>query len=491
MRLVWYLRDPRCIIYLLLALAGTAGATPPEDLPEAAQGTGRARLDRALEATFQQPLPTAGIAVGVALRSDDLPFPGSFRRAAIRARQDRALQALPANSFLIKRRYESVSGFAGWAHPAAIDALLNHPEIELIYLDGHVGATLAEGTSLIGAGNAHALGFTGAGVRVAVLDTGIDTNHPHLADDIAAEQCFCDNHPSPNRGCCPGNTQSGSHAEDDEGHGTSVSGIVTSSNPSGIGVAPDAEIVAVKVLNRFGGGSFSDIAAGLDWVLTNHAALGISVVNMSLGDGAERGNPATSPCSGTNTANAIASLYVAGVAVFVSSGNNAHDNGISFPACVTEAISVGGVYDTSLGGISWCGNSTCSTILCTDSPTAVDMFVCHTNSDELLDILAPNYRTDTTALGGGTTGFGGTSASSPYAAAMAALLLEADDSLTPEDIRMLLKTNGPSILNPHNGLSFTRPNVTAALAELPEPGSAIMLVSGFSALLLLRKVRSR
>ena len=126
-----------------------------------------------------------------------------------------------------------------------------------------------------------------------------------LADDLAAEQCFCDNHPSPNRGCCPRNAPSGSNAEDNDGHGTSVSGIVTSRNPTGIGIAPDAEIVAVKVLDRFGGGSFSDIAAGLDWVLTRHAALGISVVNLSLGDGVERSNPEASPCSGDGTATTL------------------------------------------------------------------------------------------------------------------------------------------------------------------------------------------
>ena len=446
--------------WLLLGLA-----SPAAPAPEAPQ---RARLGADLAAALQGPLPAAGLAVGVALRGRDLPAAAAERRAAIRARQERALAALPSGSFRLRWRYVSISGLAGWVQPAAIEALLAHPEVDFVYADGTVHATLAEGRALVGADSVNAQGFTGAGVRVAVLDSGIDTDHPHLADDLVAQRCFCDDHPSPQRGCCPGGGQSGSSAEDDEGHGTNVAGVLTSSHPQVPGVAPDAEIVAVKVLSSSGGGSFSDIAAGLDWVLTNRSSLGISVVNMSLGDGLEHDDASLSPCSGTNTANAIQALHAAGVSVFVSSGNEGHDDGISFPACVPEAISVGGVYDASLGSVSWCADASCGTILCTDSATAADRFVCHSNSDELLDILAPNWRTTTTALGGGAGSFGGTSASAPYAAGYAALLLDANASLTPDGIRTLLEVHGPAVVNSDNGLSFTRSDVESALvAALP------------------------
>jgi cysteine-rich repeat protein len=445
---------------LAVAFASAAGGAPPVSLPASP------RLEPRLARALQETLPKEGIAIGVALRDDDLPPPGPERSALIAARQQRALGALPGGNFLLKYRYASLSGFAGWAQPAAIDALLAHGEVAFVYLDGEVHATLAQGAGLIGATSAQAQGVTGAGVRVAVLDTGIDTDHPHLADDLAAQQCFCDNHPSPMIACCPGGQATSTSAEDDEGHGTSVAGIITSSRPAGRGVAPDAEIVAVKVLGSNGSGSFSDIAAGLDWVLTNRVALGIRVVNLSIGDGSEHNDPNASPCSGTNTANAIASLSGAGVSVFAASGNAGFDNGIEFPACVAQAISVGGVYDAALGSVSWCGNASCSTLLCTDNPTAADHFVCHSNSDELLDILAPDWRTDTAALGGGTQAFGGTSAASPFGAAEAALLLEADASLTPAQVRTLLKTHGPAVVNPDNGLSFTRSDVGAAVAAI-------------------------
>jgi subtilisin family serine protease len=254
-----------------------------------------------------------------------------------------------------------------------------------------------------------------------------------------------------------------------------------------LGVAPDAGIVAIKVLSATGSGFSSSIDAAFDWLVTNHQALGVRVVNVSLGDGGEYNNPLASPCSGTPSANAIALLHAAGVAVFAASGNEGYDDGISEPACIPEAISVGGVYDASVGGVGWCGNSNCTTLLCSDT-SGPDVFVCHSNSDEILDILAPNWRTTSPALGGGVAHFGGTSASSPYAAGQAALLLQDDPSLQPEGIRDLLTENGPLVTNAENGLSFPRSDVEAALG-VPEPRGTLMLLSGATFLAALSRRR--
>jgi subtilisin family serine protease len=175
------------------------------------------------------------------------------------------------------------------------------------------------------------------------------------------------------------------------------------------------------------------------------------------------------------------------VAVFAASGNDGHDDGISEPACISEAISVGGVYDASLGSVGWCGNSSCTTILCSDA-TGPDVFVCHSNSDEILDVLAPDWRTTSPAMGGGIDFFGGTSAASPYAAGQAALLLQDDPSLQPESIRDLLRANGPLVTNPENGLSFPRSDVEAAIG-LPEPSGTLLLLSGATFLAVLGRRR--
>jgi len=412
------------------------------------------------------------VAVGVTLRDVDVAPRAAGRPAAVAARQERVLGALPAGAFSLQRRYRRLAGLALRIRAEALAALERHPDVRHVYLDGRVHPTLAQGTALVGADTAHALGLRGAGVNVAVLDSGIDTDHPDLSDDLVAEQCFCSgSHPSPQVGCCPGgaDTQTGpGAAEDDTGHGTSVAGIITSGGVAAAeGAAPDAGVVALRVIGPTGG-SFSDIAAGLDWVLDNRDALAdpIRVANLSLGDGGEYADPAGSPCSGSNTANAIAALHAAGVTVFVSSGNDGHDAGISFPACVAEAVSVGGIYDGSFSSVSWCANASCSSILCTDTDVQVDDFVCHTNSGAILDLLAPDWRTTTSALGGGSQAFGGTSAASPYAAAQAALLVEADPGLLPDGIRDALRASGVSVTNPDNGLSFPRSDVGEVVAPL-------------------------
>ncbi len=455
-----------------------------------------ARLDPALERALAAATAGEWLQIEVVLaEGDSLPPLGPARSARVAELQDGLLSALPAGVFSVTRRYRSIAGLSGGALAQGIHALLANPRVAAVSLDGRVRARLVEGSAMIGAPAVHTQGYTGAGVRVAVVDTGIDTNHPDLADDIAAQHCFC-------QGCCPDGSNEDDSAEDDQGHGTSVSGIITSAGVvAPLGVAPGAEIVAVKVLDNAGGGTFSDIAAGLDWVLSESgpggAAAGVRVVNMSLGDGGQYANSSLGQCTGSNTANAIAGLHAAGIAVFVASGNESHDQGISFPACVAQAISVGGVYDANVGSVSWCGEVLLGLPLCalfpecTDSTTAPDVFVCHTNSGALLDILAPDYRTATSAVGGGlTTSFGGTSAASPYAAAEAALLLDADPTLTPDEVRNALADSGPLVTNPGNGLSFPRADVEEAIASLPEPGR-LALAAGIALLALLGRNRPR
>ena len=456
---------------LLLLLASVCLAPPGRAAPA------DERLGRGLAARLAQreALPSEGLRVIVKLRADALQAADATqatRRAAIGSRQQRLLNALPPGRFRVTRRNSLTPGLAGWAQRDAIEALLADPDVERVYLDGRVRAHLVEGRILVGGDLAHTNGYTGLGVNVAVLDTGIDTDHPDLQGDLVAQQCFCDDHPSRFRGCCPNGDDeqsTGNAAEDDEGHGTAVSGIVTRDLGGAWGaVAKDSGIVAVKVLDDNGRGRFSDIDAGLTWVLANANTWQdpIRVVNLSFGDDTAHDDAGADPCTGSVTADLIASLDAAGIAVVVSSGNEGFSNGIGFPACVPQAISVGGVYDAALGKLAWCGSPTCQPYLCTDTNTVADMFVCHSNSGSLLDLLAPNWRTHTTALGGGVAAFGGTSASAPYVAAQAALLFQADPAITPSQVRTLLKGHGPMVTNPANGLSFRRSNIAGALTEL-------------------------
>ena len=140
---------------------------------------------------------------------------------------------------------------------------------------------LNDSRGVVGADDLHELGFTGACTRIAVIDSGIDRDHPDFSGRILGEACFCYN---PDANCCPDGSSSqfgpGS-AEDDHGHGTHVSGICAADGLHS-GVSPQAKIVAVKTIDsRNGFWSFSDQTAALDWLYSQN--LGLVAVNMSLG----------------------------------------------------------------------------------------------------------------------------------------------------------------------------------------------------------------
>ena len=440
------------LVWLGLALTIALGLTPQSSSAAAEKRT------RFLREALGRPIPSEGIRISVVLREPVAGTSRARRPGRIRTRRNDVLKRVKRGRLNVRHRYRWISGFSGWADAEAIEILSTDPNVLSVDVDRIAYKALTQGVALIGADTVHALGVTGSGVTVAMLDTGIDTDHPDLSSSLIAEACFCDDAPGP-FGCCPGgdDTQTGAGAaEDDDGHGSATSGVIVSSAVGNLGVAPDANLVAVKVLASDGTGNFSDVASGLNWVINNRLTYGIKIVNLSLSDGLEYDNATVSPCTGSNTANAISQLNALGVAVFAASGNDGHDNGISFPACVPEAISVGGVYDETFSSVSWS--------MCSDVPAIVDTFVCHSNSGSLLDLLAPQFKARVPDVGGGLQNLGGTSISSPYAAGQAALLLEAEPSLTPAQILFSLTAGAPMVTNPDNGLSFPRTRVDLAVA---------------------------
>jgi len=360
--------------------------------------------------------------------------------------------SLPGRGIHLVREHAWFPGVVADIDIDGLEALSKVPQVESVYLDGEVHATLAQGVPLIGANILQGNGFTGAGMAIAIVDTGIDYTHAALGG------CF-------GAGCrVVGGfdfVNNDSNPLDDNGHGTEVSGVAAANSGSIKGVAPGANLVGLKVLSATGSGSFAAVDSALNWVLTNRATFNIKVVNMSLGDGGQYNSSSGNPCGTSSTAGLIQNLVNAGVAVAVASGNEAHQAGVSFPACVAQATAVGGVYDASLPNVSWCG-ATCSTILCTDTGIVADRWVCHSNAGATLDVLAPDWRTTTTARGGGTADFGGTSAASPYAAGAFALMFSVAPTASVATIESNLKSTGVLVLDPMNGTSYPRINVDAA-----------------------------
>ena len=372
-------------------------------------------------------------------------------RAQVASSQAPVLAALPAADAQVIYRYQAVPALALRVNERALEALSRRPEVIDISLDEEGSAGLLQSVPLINADDAHFAGVTGAGIIVAVLDTGIDTNHPDLAGDIAYERCFLGGANGPG---CPAAPH---RAEDDQGHGTNVSGIITSTGTiSGVGVAPDANIAAYKILNSSGTGFPSDWIAALDDIIANHPE--VDIVNMSLQSG--------SGCPGGSLATAITTLRSTGVATFISAGNQGTKNTLTVPGCIPEGISVGAVYDANVGTVNgW-------KIDCADFPTAADDVACWSSSASSLDLLGPGARTTSTGLGGGTSTFLGTSQAAPHAAGVAALLLEAHPGLSVDEIEARMEATGKLVTDDLNdadaGTNRTTPRIDARVALLAD-----------------------
>src|SRR6185295_2281111 len=152
----------------------------------------------------------------------------------------------------------------------------------------------------------------------------------------------------------------------------------------------------------------------------------------------------------------VNALRARGIPVFAPSGNAGVANGMSAPACVSAAISVGGTYDANVGTVVY-------NEICTDATTAVDQVGCYSNSSAATDLLAPGGRITTSAVGGGVATDVGTSFSAPHAAACAALLAQADPGIRAAAIETTLKATGHPIFDPKSGVTLPRIDCLAAV----------------------------
>jgi serine protease AprX len=170
---------------------------------------------------------------------------------------------------------------AGRISNALLKRLADDPKVKRIHIDREVEGEVARTAATVGAKNVHAqYGYTGAGVGVAVIDSGVTAWHDDLTVANRTGQrvtAFVD--------FVNGRTTK----YDDWGHGTHVAGIIAGngydSNGDRASIAPKANIVSLKALDGQGKGKISNIIAALDWAVTNRVAYNIRVINMSLGAG--------------------------------------------------------------------------------------------------------------------------------------------------------------------------------------------------------------
>jgi subtilisin family serine protease len=392
--------------------------------------------------------------------------------------------------------------------PARMASVLARiPGVVKVEEDYRVQASLNDSTPLIGALQSQISGaglpglpINGSGVRICIVDTGIDSNHVMYGGriDTTAGYDFVNDDNNP---------------EDDHGHGSHVAGIALGGTGLSVnfgcgsqpfqGVAPGATLIGVKVLDGSGSGLASDIIAGIDHCASSTLPGGqADVINLSLGSYlAFTGN-----CDTDAIAQAANNAVNKGVVVVAAAGNNAQINSTTSPACASKVIAVGATYDNDYPNT--CGFPTqtsftyCTETLfgfcveeCTDNSPSKDSLTCFSNQSDTLDVVAPGcitYSTDASnPNGNGIVGFCGTSMAAPHVAGLAALLLDATSALTPPltpaQVRQLIR-NGAMDLGPagfDRGYGYGRIDVIKSLqlaaggTPPPPPAPVTIASDGF------------
>ena len=301
---------------------------------------------------------------------------------------------------------------------AAQAALLRlNPNVEGVFQDEEV-TIYQTGTQTIPTGinraNAENKTNNGAGIEVAVLDTGIDTTHPDLAANILGGK----------------NCSTGTSFEDGNGHGTHVAGTIAAlDNDVGVvGVAPEAKLWAVRVLDNNGSGSWSSVICGIDWVTAN--ASHIKVASMSLGGGGSAGTS----CDSSPLRKAICNSVNAGVTYIVAAGNDGTNLSRSVPAAFPEVIVVSALADSN--GLP-CGGGTKTSYGNDDTFASFSNYAMST-ADTTRLIGAPGVNIKSTWKGGLYNTISGTSMATPHVSGAAALYIKNNPSATPAQVKTAL-----------------------------------------------------
>jgi subtilisin family serine protease len=384
-------------------------------------------------------------------------------------------QVLRKKEFKLRHRFKNQAGFSAEVTRAELERLLNHPMVASIEPVRILKAHLNQGIPLMNA-LGYRSSYNGAGIAIAICDTGIDYTHPKLGG-----------------GGFPNNKVIGGYdfGNDDanpmpvgEPHGTSCAGIAAG-DLGAVGdyiggVAHNAKLYALKISPDNSGSASTDaMVAAWDWCITHQnddPNNPIMIISTSFGGGRFFSTcDSDTPAMTTAADNAVA----AGITVLASSGNDGWCDSMGWPACISNVISVGAVYDAAFGTYYPCVDAGscatkyaggCSTGWYAIDDTAADMVASYSNTATFLDILAPSnqaYTTDIAGSGGYSTGdytssFGGTSAACPYVAGTVASLQSAAKELlgrylTPAEVREKLTAMGDYITD--GKIAITKPRV--------------------------------
>lgn len=389
--------------------------------------------------------------VFIKLRPPALPrgaSPGA-RRNGIATTQSRVRAAAGEADLRIEHRLGAIAGLIATVTPDGLAALEAQPDVVRVDPLATGYGALLQNVPLIRGDVVHRRGILGGNTTVAVLDTGIEVTHPDVAGRVVGQACFC----SPN--CCPNGeaTQLGAgSAATSTSHGLHTTGIVASAGIiSAPGTAPNARVLAVKVLDEQNRGFLTDWIAALDWILTDRPD--VQAVNMSLASDIIYKGFCDQPEDPNDLnafiiafAEAFELLRARGVPVFASAGNpprnaDGANDSIALPACVEDAIAVG----------------------------AVDRFDRLWRNGHLsgaIDLLAPGVSIVSDGVNGGLSTATGTSMSTAFVTGSAALLLSMNPGLSVAELETVLKETGVPVAHRQGTLRFARIDDLGAVNEV-------------------------
>ncbi len=374
-----------------------------------------AKISRDLRQRLDSPSVPAGLPVIVRYRPEARP------------------KSAKALGLEISHAYQVLPAVAARLSLEQLGSLVDDDDVERIWLDFRVHVVLDKAAPAIGAHRAWESGITGRSVTVAVLDTGIDSEHPDFGDRVlAARNCM-------SQSAAAGSVQSGIQSwTDRNGHGTHVAGIIAGDGKASggryRGVAPEASLLVAKVLDDDGVGQASDVIAGLEWAF----AKGAQVVCLSLG-GDESGD-------GTDALSLACDEFVErGLVICVAAGNGGpRPYTVGPPGCARQVITVGAA-DLSSGQLASVPIATFSS----RGPTS--------DQRQKPDIAFPGVGIASCRALEGHMGdpvegaaeyyvrASGTSMATPFAAGMAALLLQVDSEATPAVVKRVMCESARSL----------------------------------------------
>lgn len=394
------------------------------------------------------------------------------QRERIRRAQEAFLASLPNGRANLIALFDAVPFLTVRADALiGYQSLAGSSQVSSVQQNEELIALLDESIPLVRAPGAWNRGFSGAGQTIAIIDTGIDKYHPFLNNKVVSEACYGTNSGT-YTSLCPGGAtattapNSGLNCPtwiDGCFHGTYVAGIAAGSDPSinRFGVARDAQLIALQVFSRRNSDNalitnFSDMNRGLQRVvdlINQNPGLNVAAVNLSIGDNTF---VSANYCDSRNslTTSLFNTLRSYNVAPVAASGNNHSASGLTFPACISSAVTVGSTRDGSAGY----------------PYNEVDSVSGFSNSAYYLNLLAPGEDITSSVPGGGYATYYGTSAAAPHVAGAWAILKSRSPGASVNQVLNSLSATGRPVTDPRNGITKPRIVVDRALVNLaPEP----------------------